>query len=901
MRKPVLLILVTTLVASGEAPRYESGIQPLLAARCQGCHNSKSAQAGLSVATRDDLLKGGKSGAAVVPGKPVDSLLLTMVAAGTMPKAGAKLTEAEVARIRTWIEGGALRDGEQESARKPVRERDVHAILSAKCWVCHGRREQKGGLDLRTLGSMRQGGKSGPALVAGNPEGSLLVKRIVKQEMPPPKLQEEFSVRGLTADELQTLEQWIREGAVEDREEPAAVEQVRPKDREFWAFRAPQAPAEGASVDSLLLAKLKPAGLAFNPPADRRTLIRRLYLDLTGLPPTPEQLAADLADKDPRFYSKLVNRLLDSPRHGERWARYWLDAVGYADSEGGTSADSSRPHAWRYRDYVVRSFNAGKPFDQFLTDQIAGDELFDYKARTQYTAEEIDLLAATGFWRMAPDSTYSTEQNFIPERMDVIAGQLEILGSAVLGMSVGCARCHDHKYDPIPQSDYYRLVSILTPAYDPYSWLSPNKCLGVGANCGDDRMRHIVMRAGPEHEAVAAHNAPIERTVEELERQRSAASDAKVKADLNERIRKEKAKLKERPKIRALFDLGPQPPPNRVLLRGDPVSPGALVEPGVLSVLSEGLTPYQPVSLQHASHTTGRRLGLARWLTDPRHPLTARVMVNRIWQQHFGEGLVSSSGNFGKMGTPPANQALLDWLATEFVRLNWDIKAMHRLILNSAAYQQASTVDAARRERDPENKLLSRFPLRRLDSDALRDSILAVAGRLDLEMFGPPAAIETRKDGEVVVKPGRRGYRRTIFVEQKRGEPVSLLDAFDSPFLNPNCVKRGQSTVSSQALHLMNSDLLRESARYMAGRIRDVAGPVAQDQIDRAYLVALSRKPTAAESEAALRAMKAIEREWRTKLEGDPPAEPVASRAEWLGLATICHTILNSAEFQYVD
>lgn len=329
---------------------------------------------------------------------------------------------------------------------------------------------------------------------------------------------------------------------------------------------------------------------------------------------------------------------------------------------------------------------------------------------------------------MAPDSTYSTEQNFIPERMDVIAGQLEILGSAVLGLSVGCARCHDHKYDPIPQRDYYRLVSILTPAYDPYSWLSPNKCLGVGANCGDERMRHILLRAGPEHAAVAAHNAPIEQAVEELERQRKAATDAKVKADLGERIRKEKAKLKERPKIRALFDLGPAPPPNRLLLRGDPVSPGPLVEPGVLSVLSEGPAPYRPVALQHASRTTGRRLGLARWLTDPRHPLTARVMVNRIWQQHFGEGLVSSSGNFGKMGTPPTNQALLDLLATEFVRANWDIKAMHRLIVTSQAYQQSSAVDALRRERDPDNKLLSRFPLRRLDADALRDSILAGVG-----------------------------------------------------------------------------------------------------------------------------------------------------------------------------
>lgn len=335
MRTLVLLTLATTLAAHAAAPSYESAIQPLLAARCLACHNGPSGQAGLSVASRDDLLKGGKSGAAVVPGKPVDSLLLTMIAAGTMPKAGPKLSSEEVGAVRAWIEAGALREGERESVRKPVRERDVQAILSAKCWVCHGRREQKAGLDLRTLAAMQRGGKSGPAVIGGDPAGSLMVQRITRQEMPPPKLQEEFSVRGLTADELQILEQWIQEGAVEDREEPAAVEQVRPKDREFWAFRAPQPPPAGASVDSLLLAKLKPAGLTFNPPADRRTLVRRVYLDLTGLPPTPEQLAGHLADADPKFYPKLVDRLLDSPRYGERWGRYWLDAAGYADSEGG--------------------------------------------------------------------------------------------------------------------------------------------------------------------------------------------------------------------------------------------------------------------------------------------------------------------------------------------------------------------------------------------------------------------------------------------------------------------------------------------------------------------------------------------------------------------------------------
>ncbi|MCC6589630.1 MAG: DUF1549 domain-containing protein [Bryobacterales bacterium] len=872
------------IVLRADSPRFEQMVEPVLKARCAECHNDRARMGDLSVATRDGLLKGGKSGAAIVPGKPSDSLLLTMVSAGTMPKAGQKLTSDEIATIRRWIEGGALRAGEQEAALKPVRESDVHAILAAKCWVCHGRREQKAGLDLRTVASMRKGGKSGAAIAVGNADRSLLVQRIAKQEMPPPKLQEEYSVRGLTEDELRTVKAWIAAGAPLDDEKPvtAAVQNdplVKAKDRQFWAFQAPQRPAipAGAAnpIDALAKGTLRKE-------ADRRVLIRRLYFDLIGLPPTPDEMAAALADTAPDAYRRLVDRLLESPRYGERWARYWLDAVGYADSEGGTSADSVRPHAWRYRDYAIRAFNVNKPFDRFLSEQIAGDELFDYKATREYTAEQLDLLAATGFWRMAPDSTYSTEQNFIPERMDVIANQIEVFGSAVLGLSVGCARCHDHKYDPIPQRDYYQLVSILTPAYDPYAWLSPNTCLGVGANCKDERQRHILLRAGREYDEVMAHNAPIEKAIAELEAAKKAATDEKKKKELDEQLGKEKGKLKDRPKIRALFDLGADPPPNRILLRGDVNSPGALVEPGVLSVLSVGVPAYKPEPPGYETKTTGRRLALARWLTHPRHPLTARVMVNRMWQHHFGEGLVSSAGNFGKMGTPPANQPLLDFLATEFVQTGWDMKAMHRLILTSATWKQEGAP-------------------RRLDSDALRDSILAVAGRLTPKMFGAPDAIETKPDGEVVGKPAKDGYRRTIYATQRRTLPVSLLDAFDSPFLNPNCVKRGQSTVSSQALHLMNSDLLREMAQYMAGRIIDQAGADQKAQIERAYRVALARQPTDAEAEQARRAMTAIRGEWRKTLDANPTPEPLDGRADWLALATVCHTILNSAEFQYVD
>lgn len=969
----------SAVAEDGKAPRFESGIQPLFRAKCFACHDSKTRQASLSLETRDDLLKGGKSGAAVIPGKPVDSLLLTMVTSGKMPMGGEKLSASEIETIRKWIEGGALRDAEDKLIAKMVTERQVHAILSAKCWVCHGRTEQKAGLDLRTRAAILKGGKSGPAIVPGKPSDSLLIKRITAQEMPPPKLQEQFSVRGLTDSELEKITQWIAAGALADDEKPvevsaAADPMVREKDRAFWAFTAPQrgtVPNVQAKarvrnpIDAFILEKLEAKGTSLSGDADRRTLMRRAYLDLIGLPPTPEEVQAYLADANPKAYEQMIDKLLASPQYGERWARFWLDAVGYSDSEGGTSADEPRPHAWRYRDFVIRSLNSGKPFDRFLTEQIAGDELFDYKAVKEYTPEQVDLLAATGFWRTAPDSTYSTEQNFIPERMDVIAGQVEILGSAVMGLSVGCARCHDHKYDPIPQRDYYRLTAVLTPAYDPFTWRAPSmNCGGVGAFCDEKNTRYLPLLVANERDKIQTHNAPIQSKIDELKKQldlkaeplkqkleaerlqnlpveiredvRKATQTAagertevqkfllqryegtltikltdiakadegfrKEKEEIDRQLKEEKERLKPEPRIRALFDLGPEPPPTRILLRGDATTPGALVTPGALSVLSAKIAPYTVPKLAYESKTTGRRLALARWLVEPNHPLTARVMVNRMWQHHFGTGLISTPGNFGKMGAAPVNQPLLDWLSTEFVRQGWDMKAMHRLIMTSSVYRQSSHADAVGQDKDPDGALLSRFPLHRLDSDAIRDSILKVAGRLDLKPFGPPDPVKVMPDGEVVgTGDAKSGQRRSIYMAGRRTQPITLLDTFDTPFMNPNCVKRAQSTVSSQALELMNSDLLRQASRYMAGRIIDAEAEGTRAQIDRMYWLALSRKPSEEEAKAAESALQAIESEWFQQLKSDNPEEPVKARAHWLAVATLCHTVLNSAEFLYVD
>ncbi len=917
------------------APRFESDVLPLLKAKCISCHNSKARRAGLSLETRDDLLTGGKTGAAVMPGRSVDSLLVAMVSTGKMPLGGTPLTVEETTSIRNWIDTGALKTGEQVLTR-PVQAREIFtSVLGAKCLVCHGRRVQQAGLDLRTRAGMLKGGKSGPAIVPGNPAASLLLQRVSKQQMPPPQLQEQFSVRTVDSAELEKLTQWIAQGAPDEMEKAAPVDpdsdpMVNGTARSFWSFRKPVRPAvprfaaARTPIDAFVLERLAAKKIAFAPQAGRLILMRRAYFDLTGLPPSPAEVQAYLADNKPEAYERLIDRLLASPRYGERWARYWLDAVGYADSEGGVSTDEPRPTSWRYRDYVIRAFNADKPYDQFLREQLAGDEMFDWKAAKTYSADQLEKLEATGFLRLAPDATYSTEQNFLPERFDAVASEMEILGSSVMGLSLGCARCHDHKYDPLPQRDYYRVSAVFQSALDPYDWLIPSiACVGVGSKCEEKDVRFLPDPDPAIVRETESFNAPLKKQIDDIEKKmdeaaapyrekakKNATLDELTKefeplktaiADLRKSLNQAKAKLKPTPGIRALFDMGGEPTPVRILLRGDVNNPGPLVDPGPPSVLSSGLAPYQVEKLPYETGSSGRRLAFAKWITQPEHPLTARVMVNRIWQQHFGWGIVKSAGNFGKTGTPPTHPELLDWLATEFVESGWSIKKMHRLIMTSAVYRQSTAVTAEAEAQDASNALLSRFPLRRLDAEAVRDSILKIAGRLDQTPFGPPAALAVKPDGLVLAKAGKLGYRRSIYLQQRRSTPVTILDTFDAPFMSPNCVRRGESIVSSQALQLMNGDQIRESARYLAGRIMDAAGMDARKEIDQLYLATLTRAPTPAEVQAAERVLLAMRRNWQEHYETAPPSDPIAAKASHMALASLAHSLFNSAEFLYVD
>ena len=973
-----------------ELPTFKADVLPVLAENCLMCHGQEPRQGGLDLQSAAALLQGGQSGPAIVAGSPDRSLIMEKLVSGQMPPGEARLSPEDIDRIRRWIERGAPREyglgaggeGAPHSGLPAVSEKDVLPIFQVRCVACHGKRRQEAGLDLRTRASRLKGGRSGPAVLPGDPDRSPIIRKIESGEMPPVEMQLANSVRPPTAAELQLLRRWIEAGAPPDPPFSASAESnggpaVTEEDRKFWSFQPPVRPPVPqvrsshqvrTPVDAFLLARLEARGLSFSPPASRLQLLRRAYLDLVGMPPSAAEVEAYLQDERPDAYERMVERLLSSSHYGERWGRYWLDLAGYSDSEGFGAHDRFRPYAWRYRDYVIRSFNRDKPYSQFLMEQIAGDELADYR-KEPVTPELIDRLAATGFLRTTPDPTDAPERGFIAERMNIIADEIEVLTSAVMGLTVKCARCHDHKYDPIPQRDYYRLSAILQTSYDPYEWLPPKK-------------RRIPIGLEREQAEVRDHNRPLKAEIRSLEKgllQEAAPFVDKLLeerlADLPEMLQQElrtlahtpqdyeggeltrkflvvreldedetpevhrylagkfkktlqigladlirrfpgfgpktesvrkqldevKGRLRQQPYVRALMDTGGRPSTTFLLKRGNHLSPGDAVTPGVPAVLTTGLAPYRVDPLKHGQDSSGRRLALARWLTQPGHPLTSRVMVNQVWLRHFGRGLVPSPSNFGRSGEPPTHPQLLDWLATEFVGRGWSIKALHRIMMNSTAYRQTSRIGPEVLELDPENVLLSRMRRGRMDAEALYDSILKVTGRLDPRPFGPADALETKPNKEVVATGSKAGFRRSIYTQQRRYDPVSLLEAYDMPRMTPNCVERENSTVATQALHMMNGTTVWEHSRYMAGRIIDRVGYDPTRQIAQAYLQALSREPTEWELERNRTALKQFAGHWTSRLRDDRDPTPVRWAAQWRALSSLCHTLLNSAEFSFVD
>ena len=888
----VCLLLCASFSRADEVPLFEKDIQPLFQVHCVRCHGEEKQRAELDLSSYSAMMKGSESGAIVVPGDPEKSLLFERVHDQTMPPGkNPKWNAAQQDLLKHWIEAGA-KSSSASSSSEQITQHTIEPLLALRCTACHGLRKQEADLDLRTKETMLRGGKSGPVFVPGKPKESLILEKIHSGEMPPRDRLIRAGVKPMSETEIDTLAKWIADGAPEVHVEPDVATSepdtlVTDKDREHWAFQpptqveVPEVAGTSHPIDAFLVRKLRQHKLELSPRADRLTLLRRATFDLTGLPPTPEEAQTFLDDPSPDAYEKLLDRLLDSPRYGERWGRYWLDLAGYADSEGKRSADPIRPHAWRYRDYVIRSFNDDKPYSQFLREQLAGDELVDYENAETITNDIAQSLVATGFLRMAPDGTGSDVVNYVPERLEVIADEIQVFGSAVLGLTLQCARCHSHKYDPIPHRDYYRLAAIFKGAFDEHDWLKPTAVKSqTKSSTGQRALAHL---SEADVQKWKDYENRLKARIESLKKQKQIEG-------VKRQIRALENSLGSAPKIRALWDRG-TPSATYIYRRGDYLQPTRLVGPGVPSVLTDGKTPFVVESPYPGAKSTGRRLALARWLTQPDHPLTSRVMVNRIWQHHFGRGIVESVSNFGKTGTPPTHPELLNWLARDFVGNGWKMKRLHRLIMTSQAYQQTSSVSQAHIDRDPDNRWLSRMPLRRLDAEEVRDSLLYVAGELDETRFGPPDLVAVRKDGLVTALRGENGWRRSIYVMHRRSQIPTILENFDLPQMNPNCTVRIQATVASQALHLLNNAHVEQLAAALAQRLRK-ASDHPSEQIEFLYWRAVSRPPSPDEKQLGLRALERLRQRWAQTNE-----EAASQRA----LTTYAHTVLNSAAFLYVD
>jgi hypothetical protein len=695
----------------------------------------------------------------------------------------------------------------------------------------------------------------------------------------------------------------------------SADEPVKPGPQ-HWAFRGPKGGEVPSSkfqvpspIDAFVQARLKGIGLSPAAPADKTTLLRRVTFDLTGLPPTPDELAAFLKDDSPDAYEKVADRLLASPRFGERAALTWLDAVRYAESDG-FKADDLRPHAWRYRDYVIRSFNADKPYDRFLKEQLAGDELFP---------GDTDALIATGFLRHYPDEYNAV--NCEQRRQEILNDITDTVGAAVLGVTLGCCRCHDHKTDPIPQSDYYRIQAAFVgfkPVEVPLDAKAQaeyeRKLKEWEEKTADIRAKMDAIAKPHREKATAkermrfdedyaklldrpeAECSPFEKQIRAMVAAQ-VYSDKKFNPSTLKGAEKEKwdalakelsafdaDKPKPPPMVMAMSEVGPVPPPQRLLKRGAWQRPGGELALGFLSNITTQVPDAKPTA-----STSGRRTVLANWIASADNPFTARVAVNRIWQQHFGRGLVASSADFGATGETPTHPELLDWLATELVAQKWSLKHIHRLIVTSATYRQASRGNESAAKADPENKLLWQMPRKRLDGETLRDAMLAVSGQLNPKAGGPgvypdlPAELrEVHKSWKPSADAAERN-RRSIYVAVKRNLRYPFFSLFDSPDRCETCSRRFVTTTAPQSLALMNDSIVLDFAASLAKRVTKQAGSDADKAIDTAFTLALGRSPTTEEQAAA--------KSFLARHNGSFPD----------AVTDLCHSLLNLNEFLYID
>lgn len=759
-------------------------------------------------------------------------------------------------------------------------EQEVRPILVKRCYDCHSGTKQKGGLRVDHIGYLKTGGDTGPALIPGKTEESALIEAVrygnADFQMPPKTK--------LPDTEIAVLEKWIKIGTPWPDNEKVIVTAggFTKTQRDYWFFQPvanmppPKAGGQWArtDIDRFVANKHSEMNLSPAPEADRRELVRRVYFDLHGLPPSPAQIEAFVQDRDPKAYKNLVDELLASPRYGERWAQHWLDLVRYAESDG-YNQDAYRPTVWRYRDYVIRSFNDDKPYDQFVREQLAGDEI---------APDDPETLIATAYLR---HPVYEYNLRDIRGQWEVILTDMtDNAGEVFLGLSMGCARCHNHKFDPILQRDYYRLRAFFTPVH----WREDLKlATPAGKKAFDEQQSKWETATAEIRSKIDALTSPgIKQKVEtwrksfpedlqamtlkpedrrdSLEKQLAGLCERQLKfaggqfkpdRDLKSEEAKEKYRalqvelkkfdhLKPKPLMAAFVatDAGPQAPPNTLETRKG----GMEILPGFPSIIAPDLPTIKPTK-----NSTGRRKVLADWITRPNNQLATRVIVNRVWQYHFGRGIVASANEFGVLGAPPSHPGLLDHLTTKFIKGGWRIKALHREIMLSATYCQTARrePDPTTAKVDPANDYLWRFHPRRLDAEQTRDAMLSVSGELDLKPGGPAASAT--------------GTRRSIYTQKKRNRPDDLLTALDKPAGFASASERQSTTTPTQALQLINGDWVLARARKLASRAKNV---------DDAWSAVLGRAPRELEKAKAEQFLKKRIRAAETLRNSSPRSEP---------------------------
>ena len=914
-------------------------------------------------------------------------------------------------------------------AQRQATETDVLPILEKNCFQCHGEAVKMANLDLRTREAMLKGGDKGPALIPGKAADSPIYKRVAGLQQPKMPM---APLPPLSEREIVVLKEWIDQGAkraataqapppaADDKANASYTEYkervITDQMRQWWAFRKPTRstpPRVNAArwsknpIDRFVKAALDAKGLTPASQADRVTLIRRAYLDLIGLPPTPAEVDTFLNDASTRAYEELIERLLASPHYGERWGRFWLDVVRFAESSG-FEHDRTLATAWRYRDYVIKSLNEDKPYNQFLLEQIAGDEL---------DQPTYDSLIATAFYRVGPRVRFREKANPY-YRYDYLDDMVRTTFGGFMGVSVHCARCHDHKFDPITRMDYYRTVGmffgyvnydhLLVPKNEAEDFVGTRKELlraMTPLKRAIDRLEAPYKRKRFEanlqrlpEEVQAAVNTPVEQRTQgqkllaaQFERGLDVDPDANADDDLaavvlaatddtyynfsrstpgatsrrqqapmlklsedDERARKElldqiaalQAKMPKAPAAvegarEGDYRLAPDGPgdvalpgqnrpdygvtccylpepgqkfqvpdvhfgANGLVVEDDHRAP--VVQPGFLQVLVKGTPPpvtHPPNRTDYV--TSGRRRALAEWIASPDNPLTARVLVNRVWYWHFGNGIVPTPGNFGKMGVPPSHPELLDWLATEFVRQGWSIKQMHRQMMTSETYKMASSFyDAVDAEKDPTNTYLWRFPVRRLEGEAIRDVVLAASGKINLQAGGEsfyPAMPESVREGYAagkwnLTKEEPATWRRSVYSYWKRGMKFPMFDVHDQPDQNVTTERRSVSTVPTQALTLLNSEFMLLQSRYLADRVLREAGREVGAQVKMLYRITLSRQPGESELAADLEFLNKERVLDAAKVSGSGAS--AEENAHLGALTRLAHVMLNSNEFVYI-